>query len=351
MDIRPRKVKNVYDAMLNYETFFRCVEKSQHNKAFNLSVIAFNNDYYNKVSEIYETIRTCSYVPGPYRKRKIYEPKERILKIPPYCPDRIIDHCVVAVMEPVWKRVFTLRSYSCIKGMGIHACQRDIKKALQRSKKETAYALEIDVHKYYDNIVHSILKTIIRRSLADTKMLRLLDAIIDSNEGGKGLPIGRYTSQYFANLYLSYFDHLCLEVLDLHDYFRYMDNILVLSDSKEKLHDAFTKMALYLASELHLELNANWQIYPTGKRDIDMVGYRMSQYDTRMRKTIFMRFMRKVERTRDFYKLEDERDVAHAYPSEYGWLLACSDNHKKAVINKIITHDENTKFAQRHDRC
>ena len=41
-----------------------------------------------------------------YRQMIIYEPKERILQIPPYDPDRIIDHCVVSVVEPILMQTF-----------------------------------------------------------------------------------------------------------------------------------------------------------------------------------------------------------------------------------------------------
>ena len=38
-------------------------------------------------------------------------------------------------------------------------------------------------------------------------LIELLDKIIDSYPGEKGVPIGSYLSQYLANFYLSYFDH------------------------------------------------------------------------------------------------------------------------------------------------
>ena len=67
-------------------------------------------------------------------------------------------------------------------------------------------------------------------------MLQLLDEIIDS---APGVPIGNYLSQYFANLYLTYFDHWIKEVLKVKYYYRYADDIVLLSDSKEKLRTCF----------------------------------------------------------------------------------------------------------------
>ena len=56
-----------------------------------------------------------------------------------------------------------------------------------------------------------------------------MDEIIDSADG---VTIGNYLSQYFANLYLAYFDHWIKEVLRVKYYYRYADDIVLLSDDK-----------------------------------------------------------------------------------------------------------------------
>lgn len=109
--------------------------------------------------------------------------------------------------------LFIENTYACIKGRGVHKCMLDVRSALMRDKKGTRFCLQTDVRKFYDNIDHTALKIIIRFTIADEQLLRLLDKIIDSNGKDKGLPIGNYTSQYLANLYLAYFDHWVKEVL------------------------------------------------------------------------------------------------------------------------------------------
>ena len=59
-----------------------------------------------------------------------------------------------------------------------------------------------------------------------------MDEIIDSAEG---VPIGNYLSQFFANLYLAYFDHWLKEDKKIKYYFRYADDIVILHNSKEYL--------------------------------------------------------------------------------------------------------------------
>lgn len=85
----------------------------------------------------------------------------------------------------------------------------------------------MDITKFYPSIDHNILKSIISRKIKDTKVLEILYEIIDSVNGingiyGKGVPIGNYLSQYFANLYLTGFDHWCKEELKCRYYYGFM---------------------------------------------------------------------------------------------------------------------------------
>lgn len=109
----------------------------------------------------------------------------------------------------------------------------------------------MDIKKFYFNIDQTILKEMLRRKFKDKNLLWLLDSIIDSMDNikytnkqitkndlksGKGIPIGSYLSQYFANFYLCYFDHWLKEELKCKYVVRYMDDIIILDSSKDFLH-------------------------------------------------------------------------------------------------------------------
>ena len=82
-------------------------------------------------------------------------------------------------------------------------------RTLHRYPNETLYCLKLDIKKFYPSINLEILKQIIRKKIKDKKLLVILDEIIDSIKttgDTKGVPIGNYLSQFFANLYLTYFD-------------------------------------------------------------------------------------------------------------------------------------------------
>ena len=178
---------------------------------------------------------TGTYKTSKYDTFKIYEPKERVIYRLPYFPDRVAHHAIMNVMEPIWVSQFIPQTYSCIKGRGIHKAVKDIKRDLRKFPEETKYCLKMDIRKFYPSIDHEILKQIIRKKIKDKVLLTVLDEIIDSTDG---VPIGNYLSQFFANLYLAYFDRWCKEELKCRFYYRYADDITILSGNKEFLHNA-----------------------------------------------------------------------------------------------------------------
>lgn len=342
-----KRLKNIYHLVYDTENLVRSQYNAQKGKRDRTQVKRFNENICENLADIYEMLATETYIPGEYRIKIIREPKERVIMIAPFFPDRIIHHCIINVLGGVWTKAFISNTYSCIKGRGIHKCMEDVHKALITDKKGTRYCLKIDIKKFYDNIDHLALKQIIRFRIADEQMLGLLDKIIDSNGKEKGLPIGNYTSQFLANLYLAYFDHWTKEelsklVMEKYGvrfyYFRYMDDMVILCESKEALHFIMDMMGLYLGAELKLEIKGNWQIFPVDSRGIDYVGFKQDHYGILLRKGILYRFYRKFNRVKKQYKISDETDIKHLFPSEYGWIIRCSEEHSKFIINNCINN-------------
>lgn len=248
-----------------------------------------NRDIENK--NLLETLRNLTYKTSKYDKFKIFEPKERIIYRLPYYPDRIGQHAIMNITEGIWVKTFINQTYSCIKNRGIHKCAKDIKRALRSNHNGTKYCLKLDIVKFYPSIDHQILKSILLKKIKDKKVLALLFEIIDSAEG---VPIGNYLSQYFANLYLTYFDHYVKEILHVKYYFRYADDIVILHNSKIQLHKWFEDIKKYLDTKLKLHIKSNHQIFPVESRGIDFVGYKFYHNYTLLRKSIKRRLLRLI---------------------------------------------------------
>ena len=234
------------------------------------------------------------------------------------------------VLEPRWVSSFTAETYSCIKNRGIHAAENKLKQALKKDPKGTTYCLKIDVRKFYPSINHDVLKTIIRRKLKDKKVLLLLDEIIDSADG---VPIGNYLSQYFANLYLAYFDHLLKEEKKIKYYYRYADDIVILSESKTYLHLLLGEIKEYFG-EIKLEVKKNWQVFPVEARGIDFVGYVFYHTHTRMRKSIKQRLCRKLARLNKRDSKVTAEGFKQAICPWWGWAKYCDSKNLIKELSK-----------------
>ena len=260
-----------------------------------------------------------SYKTSPYITFKIYEPKEREVFRLPYFPDRIAHHAVMNVLEPIFINFFTADTYSCIKGRGIHGAANAVRGALL-DEAGTAYCLKLDIKKFYPSVDHAILKTLIRKKIKDPELLWLLDEIIDS---APGLPIGNYLSQYFANFYLTYFDHWIKETMGVKYYFRYADDIVILHHNKIFLHQTLSEIKSYLINNLALMVKENYQVFPVASRGIDFVGYRFYHTHTMLRKSIKQSFARMVAK----------RNNPASVASYYGWAKHCDSKH---LLKKIL---------------
>lgn len=257
--------------------------------------------------------------------------KPRIIYRLPYFPDRIVHHCIMQVLEPIWKKTFITDTYSSIKDRGIHKGVTRIKKALTDIE-NTRYCLKLDIRKFYPSINHDILKLIIRKKIKDNNVLSLLDEIIDSAEG---VPIGNYLSQYFGNLYLTYLDHWLKEIKECTYLFRYCDDIVILHSDKQHLSRLKKEIETYLSNNLKLRLKSNWQIFPVDARGIDFLGYRFFHNYTLLRKSIAIKFKQRIRYIKVHWPYLTSPQILNSVMSYYGWLgYADCNNLTKEYINR-----------------
>lgn len=268
-----------------------------------------------------------NYKTSEYTTYKIYEPKERIIFRLPYYPDRITHHAIMNIMEPIWTKIFTRDTYSCIKGRGIHALVKKLQSDLRKDPNGTMYCAKMDIRKFYPSINHEILKSIVKKKIKDKSLLKLLFEIIDSADG---VPIGNYLSQFFANLYMAYFDHWVKEELKVKYYYRYADDIVLLSDDKNQLRSWVLAIKVYLTNVLELKLKDNYQIYPVESRGIDFVGYVCYHDHTLLRKSIKLKLLGLVRAYSN--NLISKQKLQLKMASYFGWLKYCDS---KNLLKKI----------------
>lgn len=314
-----KRVGNLYHKIYSLDNLNMADKIACKGKKKQPGVIAHKKNREANIRALHESLRHKTYKTSAYTTFTIFEPKERLIFRLPYYPDRITHHAIMNILEPIFVATFTTNTYSCIKKRGIHAAANALRKAL-RDIEGTQYCLKLDITKFYPNIDHDILKQLLRRKFKDRDLLWLLDEIIDSTTG---LPIGNYLSQYLANFYLSYFDHWIKEGKKVKYYFRYADDLVILSGNKPYLHQVLSDIRNYLNKELKLQVKRNYQVFPVDVRGIDFVGYVFRHTHILLRKSIKKQFARMLKSN------PNKQSIA----SYKGWAKHCDS---KKLLNKLV---------------
>jgi len=189
-------------------------------------------------------------------------------------------------------------------------------------KDGTKYCLKFDIKKFYPSINREILKRQFRRKFKDKDLVELVEKIIDSAPTERGVPIGSYLSQYLANFYLNDFDHWLKEVKRVKYVVRYMDDVVIMHESKEYLHQLRKEVQEYLSTNLDVELKGNCQVFPTRVRGVDFIGYRFFGDYVLLRKTTVKSFRQRI------LSISKKMNMSHgdfcAVNSYAGWIKWCN---------------------------
>lgn len=339
-----KRYGNLYPKMWSMDNIRRAHLNARKGKAHyeEVKMVNANPDFY--FSQIQDMLKNKTFKNSEYEIfTKRDSGKEREIYKLPYFPDRIIHHCIMQVLEPIWVSTLIKDTYSSLKGRGIHMGVNRIKKAL-KDRENTQYCLKMDVKKFYPSIDHNILKSIIRQKIKDDDVLWLLDEIIDSTEG---VPIGNYVSQHFGNLYLSGLDHFMKEQQGCKYYFRYCDDIVILHANKSHLAQLRKDVDTFLNSKLNLKLKENWQIFPVNERGIDFLGYRFYHSHTLLRKTIVEKFKQRMENIKIKHCFLSPINILSGVMSYCGWMKYADsynlqskyiDTDIRQIVNNVCFH-------------
>ena len=240
-----------FEAIYTMENLYHAWHKVSLGKSTKSTMLDFYRNLDENLASIAHDLKNGTYRPGAYNRFLIREPKERIIAASPV-RDRVVQHALMNFYDPVFDRHLIYDSYACRAGKGTH-------QAVLRSfhfAKSSRYFLKMDVRKYFDSIDHATLKALLSILIKDKAVMDIFTAIINSGEtlNGKGIPIGNLTSQFFANYYLSAFDHYFKEQRHVKKYIRYMDDTLIFSENKDGLKDIYNDAVCYAGEKLKLLL-------------------------------------------------------------------------------------------------
>lgn len=226
----------------------------------------------------------------------VIEPKVRKIEKSRYI-DRIVHRWVVDnFLEPAFVPQFITTSYACLKGKGMHRATLYVQNTMKHCKRiwQDYYILKMDVAKYFDNINKNILLKILERKIKDKDLLWLIHQILFAQKREKGLEIGNYTSQMFANIYLNEVDQYIKHQLKIQYYCRYLDDSIVMVKTKQEAKKVLKKIKTFLKENLGLELNQKTQIFKS-KQGVNFCGYKINEYRMKIRDKGKRRLKKKIK--------------------------------------------------------
>jgi len=272
-----KRIGNLWEQVISFENLLQAAKQAQKGKRHRPDVTEFNHEIEANLLELQAQLAEKTYRPGGYRTFRIYDPKPRLISAAPY-RDRVVHHALCNVIQPPIERTFVEDSYANRTGYGTH---RALARFVQFAR-SSQYVLQCDIRAYFPSIDREILKFLLRRKLKCRDTLWLVDRILDSSQGDRGLPIGNLTSQFFANVYLSGFDRFVKEQLRIGKYLRYVDDFALFDDDRARLAEARPAIESYLAT-LKLQIHpVKSQLFET-RHGANFVGFRVLSDRVRVR--------------------------------------------------------------------
>lgn len=287
---------NIYPEIYSFEALHSAYLRARRGKRHQAEVLRFESDLEGNLIQLQNELIWHQYHTGPYSAFHVHEPKKRLVAALPF-RDRVVQHSLVAAIEPIWESRFIRHSYACRRGFGMHAGADQAQRWLRevQATHGRAYVLKADVASYFASIDHDVLYGLLARRLRCRPTLELIRHILGTWR--PGLPIGNLTSQLWANVYLHALDEHVKQGLGVRRYMRYMDDWLIVHHDKAYLHALRTLLARWLQEHLGLALNRKTQVFPVGRyngRGLDFLGYRIWPGHRRLRKDSVKRMKRRL---------------------------------------------------------
>lgn len=208
------------------------------------------------------------------------------------------------------------------------------------------WILKCDIKRFFYSINPDILFNILKRQISDKKLLNFTHHLIfDNREEPIGIPIGNYTSQFFANIYLNELDQYIKHKLRVKYYVRYMDDFILLLDTKEQCKETKQKIEEFIGEHLQLELNHKSRYYPCAQ-GVNFCGFRIWPTHRLLRTNSKRKIKRKVRMWNKYWD-KGKIDFNIVMPSLQSWIGHSSHCNSYLIKKKILNM---SKFLYHEDK-
>lgn len=242
-----------------------------------VSIPHFQEHLFHNLDQLRDELRSGTYTPQDIRRHWIPKPgssEQRPLGIPTV-RDRIVQTAVRNVLEPIFEREFATHSYGFRPQRG---CKDALRRVEELLKAGYVHVVDADLKGYFDTIPKERLLDLVRRRVADGRVLALLEAFLQQGvlDGmsrwtpEQGTPQGAVISPLLANLYLDPLDHgMAAQGFAM---VRYADDFVILCRSADEAARALRAVQTWVA-EAGLTLHPTKTRVVHAEHGFDFLGY------------------------------------------------------------------------------
>lgn len=359
-------IRNVYYEITSFHTLMIADTHVSKGKRENTERLRFCDNREGNLEEISTLLRAGKVPKVEYHSFYVYVPKVRKVIFIDYW-SKVVQRAIYDVLNPKICRTFIEHTYACVKGRGQLAAMEQLYTWMRETRTSGTewYYYKFDVAKFFYRIDHEILMDICRKKIDDPRTVDLLgyyinnDAVpfgmpLDANQltiteeqmlYDLGIPIGGGLSHMLGNMYLDPLDQFCKRVLGIKRYIRYMDDIIILDNDKERLKEYGRRMTQFLEERLHLNFNNKTALRPV-RVGCEFVGFVIYNDHVILRKSTTLRMKRTLRKTRqDYHDNLITFKEANATMQSYLAMLShvdCKKFKEKLLDEFVLTHaDDN----------
>lgn len=359
-------IRNVYYEITSFHTLMVADTHVSKGKRENTERLRFYENREGNLEEISTLLRAGKVPKVEYHSFYVYVPKVRKVIFIDYW-SKVVQRAIYDVLNPKICRTFIEHTYACVKGRGQLAAMEQLYTWMRETRTSGTewYYYKFDVAKFFYRIDHEILMDICRKKIDDPRTVDLLgyyinnDAVpfgmpLDANQltiteeqmlYDLGIPIGGGLSHMLGNMYLDPLDQFCKRVLGIKRYIRYMDDIIILDNDKERLKEYGRRMTQFLEERLHLNFNNKTALRPV-RVGCEFVGFVIYNDHVILRKSTTLRMKRTLRKTRqDYHDNLITFKEANATMQSYLAMLShvdCKKFKEKLLDEFVLTHaDDN----------
>jgi len=288
---------DLFPEVASFSGLHQGFREARKGKRHHDEVLQFSDNLESNLLSLSRELESGCYEPKGFKEFEIFDPKHRLIEAP-YFRDRVVHRSLHQTLEPVFDRSFIYDSFACREGKGTHEGVDRTHYFLR--KPGNSYFLKCDIRNYFGSVDHEILLDRISCRVNDSKLMGLIDSLLSAYSSdigeGRGLPIGTLYSQLFANIYLNGFDHFVKQSLQADYYVRYMDDFVLFSGSRDRLHSLEDSMRGYLRDNLELKLPEEKTCIEPVSKGLTFLGYRIFPSHRKIRSRNKKKLRRKIKK-------------------------------------------------------